>query len=92
MKISEISPRMEGVNIEGIVVEKSTPEELETRFGSALHASAVLKDETGQIKLNLWRDQAEKISISCKVRIENGFSKFGELSVGSRGRIIVLDK
>lgn len=91
MKISEIGQRMDGVNVEGTVVEKSAPQELETRFGPAMHAHAVLRDEAGSIKLNLWRDQIEKVSVGCRLRIESGFTKFGELSIGSGGRIIILD-
>ena len=59
---------------------------VETRFGPALYAQAILKDETGEIKLNLWRWQVELVKVGFRVRIENGFTKFGELNVGSRGK------
>lgn len=81
---------MDGVCVEGTVAAKSSPTTMETRFGPALYTQATLEDETGSIKLNLWRDQVENINVGDKLRIENGFTKFGELNVGSRSNLIVL--
>ncbi|MEM2100222.1 MAG: DNA-binding protein [Thermoproteota archaeon] len=91
VKIKDIGNEMDGVTVEGSLVEKSEIKILETRYGSALYAKAVLEDETGRITLNLWRDQT-KVEVGDTIRIENGFTKFRELSVGKRGRILILSK
>ncbi|MEM1554529.1 MAG: DNA-binding protein [Thermoproteota archaeon] len=91
IKIKDIGNEMDGITVEGRLVEKSEVKILETRYGPALYAKAVLEDETGKITLNLWRDQT-KVEVGDIIRIENGFTKFGELSVGKRGRILILRK
>lgn len=82
---------MDGISVEGIVTKKSEPKMVDTRFGQALYAQATLEDETGEIRLNLWRDQVEKVNVGSIVRVENGFTKFRELNVGSRGEITVRE-
>ena len=71
-------------------LSKDEPKTIDTRFGPALYSQAVLRDETGKIKLNLWRWQVSKVNVGGRIRIENGFTKFEELNVGSRGRIVVI--
>jgi len=62
-------------------------------FGPARVATAILKDETGQVKLNLWRDQIERAKVGETVRLENAFARefrgWTELSIGSDGSITV---
>jgi replication factor A1 len=63
--------------------------------GQAQVADAILKDETGQIKLTLWDAQIKMVKQGSKVRIENGYiSSFrGEnsLNVGKYGKLQVLE-
>lgn len=63
--------------------------------GQAQVADAILKDETGQIKLTLWDAQIKMVKQGSKVRIENGYiSTFrGEnsLNVGKYGKLEVLE-
>jgi len=67
-----------------------------TKYREALVANAVDADETGEIILNLWRDQVNLVNPGYIIRIENAFARQFkdriELNVGSRGRIVVVKK
>ncbi|MEM4576726.1 MAG: OB-fold nucleic acid binding domain-containing protein [Candidatus Nezhaarchaeales archaeon] len=96
VQTSEIKGGMRELVVEGIVVEKGKPKTVQTRYGPAQLTYAIIDDGTGQIKLNLWRDQIDMVNVGYKVRVENAFAKEFrgelELNVGSNGKIIVLDK
>ena len=87
-------PGMRNLVVEGMILEKSASRLAETRFGSALVATAILKDETGSITLNLWRGQIDQVKEGDTIRVINAFAKsFGErteLSIGQDGRIQVI--
>ena len=94
MKIKDIQPNMENIAIEGVVKKIIGPTIIQTRFGPTLFAVAILSDETGTIKLNLWRWQAREVKEGDRLKIVNGFTKKFkeeiELNVGSKGKIIKL--
>ncbi len=89
LKLADLRGNMDGVYVDGAIAKKTSPQTIQTRFGPAMFATAILKDETGEIKLNLFRDQTS-LNVGDIVRVENGFTKFGELNIGSRGKITVL--
>lgn len=37
------------------------------------HCSAIVEDETGRIKLNLWREQVHQVKVGDMVRVPNAF-------------------
>jgi len=51
-------------------------------------------DESGKIRLNLWRDQINKVRVGDVVRLENAFINVfnyqNELDLGKDGKLIVL--
>ena len=82
--------------IEGVIDTISEPRTVNLRTGGqAQVADAVLKDDTGQIKLTLWDAQIKMVKPGSKVRIENGYvtSFKGEnsLNVGKYGKLSVLE-
>jgi replication factor A1 len=85
---------MRGLEVSGRIVSIGDAKSVETRFGPARVAQAVLEDETGRIVLNLWRDQIDAVKAGDTVRVENAFVRvFGErmeLNVGRDGRIVVI--
>ena len=95
-KISEITPGMDGIEVTGIVVKIEQPRIIETRFGPAKYTAAILMDESGSIRLNLWRWQVDAVKVGDLVKLVNAFAtKFKdrvELNLGRRGRIIVLKR
>jgi replication factor A1 len=87
---------MEGVSIIGQVVKILQDADVETRFGKSPLAVVVISDETGNIKLNLWRWQADLVKVGDTIRIEKGFVRSFkgqlELNVGSKGKIVLVSR
>ncbi|MDE1814120.1 MAG: DNA-binding protein [Thaumarchaeota archaeon] len=82
--------------VEGIIESISEPRTVNLKTGGqAQVADAMLKDETGQIKLSLWDAQIKMVKQGSKVRIENGFvTQFkgkNSLNVGKFGKLVVLE-
>jgi len=87
---------MRNLVIVGEIAEVGVVRAVTTKFGPAHVATAILRDETGWIKLNLWRDQIEKVKLGDTVRLENAFARefkgWTELNIGSDGKITVLTR
>ena len=82
--------------IEGTVESISEPRTVNLKAGGqAQVADAILKDETGQIKLTLWDAQIKMVKAGSKVTVENGYinSFKGEnsLNVGKYGKLNVVE-
>lgn len=96
VKIGDIRPGMRNLEISGEIVYIGEIRDVETRFGPAMVAAAVLEDETGSIRLNLWRWQIDMVKIGYKIMLENAFVRTYrgniELNIGRDGRIIVLSR
>ena len=95
MKISEIQPGMSRVNVSGEIIEIGRIRDVKTRYGKQTTvANVILKDESGTIKLTLWGEQIEKVSVGNNVEIKNGYvSEWqGEkqLSLGKYGEMKIL--
>ena len=91
MKISEIAPGASKVNVEATVIEKQPVRQVNTKFGPNSVCEAIVEDESGNIVLVLWGEQANEIEVGNKLKIENGFVKEWngalQLSVGKFGKI-----
>jgi len=71
--IIDLQARQGNVEVVGVVIEKEDSREF-NKFGkTGKVANAVLKDETGKIKLTLWNDDVDKISVGDKIHIKNGY-------------------
>ena len=82
--------------IEGVIDSIGEPRTVNLRTGGqAQVADAVLKDDTGQIRLTLWDAQIKMVKPGSRVKIENGYiSSFrGEnsLNVGKYGKLSVIE-
>jgi replication factor A1 len=64
---------MNGITVTGRIVSISDKREVETRYGRAHVANAVLEDDTGKMVLNLWRSQIDSFKVGDIIKIENGF-------------------
>lgn len=73
MKISELKAGMSNVNLEAEVIDKSETKIVQTRYGKRSVANAMLKDESGEIKISLWQDQIKKVNVGDKVSISGAF-------------------
>lgn len=96
MEIKELRDGMKRVEVEGKIVEKGNPRQVQSRFKDESYnvADAVVADDTGSIKLTLWNEQIDQINVNDNIKIENGYitSFKGEiqLNVGKYGKLTVL--
>ncbi len=92
--ISELKTGQGKVDIEAVIESIEEPRSFE-KFGKEIKvANAVLKDESGSIKLTLWNDEIDKVKPGSRIKISNGFvNEFkGEkqLTAGKFGKMEVL--
>ena len=87
---------MRNIDLMCSVVEKGETKEVKTRYGPAKVCAAILEDETGSIRMNLWRGQVDKVRVGDTIHINNAFVKVFneqlELNVGGDGRITIYDR
>jgi replication factor A1 len=66
-----------------------------TKFGQARVTRALIGDETGTIRLALWGEQIESVSINSLIKIENGkaiiFRGERQINVGKNGQMKVIE-
>lgn len=87
--IRDLRPGMKRVNLKVRVLEISEPKRVITRFGTSIYvANALVSDETGTVKLCLWDQQINAVSVGNVVQIENAYvTRFrGELQLRIRKR------
>ena len=96
LKIKELQDGMKRVEVEGTIVDKGTPRQVQSRYRDETFtvADAVVADETGSIKLTLWNEQIDQVNINDRIKIENGyvtsFKSEIQLNVGKYGTMNVL--
>lgn len=93
MAVKDLQARQGNVEIELDVLDIGEPREFEKFGKKGKVATAVAKDETGDIKLSLWNEQLDQIKAGDKIKITNGYvsewqgelqlttGKFGKLEV-----------
>ena len=73
MTISELNAGQGNVNVEGTITEVGEGRTF-SKFGKEMTvANAILKDDSGTIKLTLWNEDASKYKEGDKIKIENGY-------------------
>ena len=94
MAIKDLQVRQGNVDLIVDIVDVGEPREFEKFGRSGRVATAVAKDETGDIKLTLWNDQIDQVKAGDKVHITNGYvSEWqGEkqLTTGKMGKLEVV--
>ena len=94
MKISELKPGMRRVDVTAKILEMSEAREVTTRRGEQSRvATAVVSDDSGTVKLNLWNEQIDQVKVNDKIKVENGyitaFKGEIQLNVGKFGKLTV---
>jgi len=95
LNIGELRDGAKRVDITATVVEKGNTREVQSRYKDETYkvASAVVADDSGNIKLTLWNEQIDQLQVGDKIRVENGYvtSFKGEiqLNVGKYGKLTV---
>jgi hypothetical protein len=92
-RIGDLKDGMKHLTIIGKIINMSEPKEVETRYGKTLLVVAQLKDESGEVLLNLYSEQIKKVKTGDIVILENGYTLLygGKLTLNipkEGGRII----
>ncbi|MBI2546849.1 MAG: DNA-binding protein [Candidatus Aenigmarchaeota archaeon] len=94
MKIADIKLGLSGITVEAKVVEKGEPRDVNTKYGVKSVADSVLEDETGQIKLSLWEEQINSVSVGDNVIVKGAyvtqFRNVLQLSMPKGGKLEVV--
>jgi replication factor A1 len=95
--IRDLRAGMKKISLKATVSAIPKPTLVFTRFGNyASVANASVTDETGTIKLCLWNEQINTVSVGDTVQIENAhmslFRGQPQLRIGKNGRLSVLEK
>ncbi len=103
MKINELRPRTENVDLVATVTYKDAPRTFD-KFGKVgTVCDTQIKDDTGEIKFTLWNEQVNQVGIGDIIHIQNGFAdefkgalklstgKFGKLEIVKKGDGIVKE-
>jgi len=90
LQIRDLRNGMKKVNLKVKVLEIARPMLVFTRFGNyASVANALITDETGTIKLCLWNEQINSVSVGDILQIENAhvstFRGERQLRIGKKG-------
>jgi hypothetical protein len=93
--VQDLRHGMKKINLEAKVLETPTPSTVQTRYGnSAKVTNAWIADETGKIKLCLWNEQADLVTVGDTVQIKNAsvstFKGERQLRLGKNGTVSVL--
>ncbi|MBL7083868.1 MAG: DNA-binding protein [Candidatus Aminicenantes bacterium] len=96
MKISQIKAGMRNIEVIGRLVELGKPVQMSTRYGLEPLAKAKLRDDTGEIVLNLWRQQIDVAQEGEIVILRNAFARefsgVVQLNIGADGEILRYSK
>ncbi len=92
LHIKDLRTGMKQINLQAKVLEIPKPKMVFTRFGNyASVVNVIIGDETGQIKLCLWNEQINSISIGDMLQIENArmstFRGEKQLRIGKKGTL-----
>jgi len=95
-RIRDLQCGMKRINLQARVLDVPKAVLVFTRFGEYAHVSnALIADETGVIKLCLWNEKINTVSVDSVVLIENAsVTKFrgeNQLKLGKNGRLSVIE-
>jgi replication factor A1 len=97
LRIIDLRTGMKKVNVMARVLEIARPILVFTRFGNyASVANALIADETGTIKLCLWNEQINSVSLGNTIQIENAsvstFRGEKQLRIGKKGILSLVEE
>jgi len=95
-KIRDLKTGMKGINLKARVLAISRPQQAQTKYNDyVMFANATLTDETGTVKLTLWNNRINSLSINDTVEIENAWvtAYRGEtqLRIRRQGKLRVIE-
>ena len=96
MQVKDVKPKQGNVDIVIDIVDIGATREFQKFGNQGKVATAIAKDETGDIKLTLWNEDIDKVKAGDKVHLINGYVNEwqGEmqLTTGRMGKLEVVGK
>ena len=96
MEIDELKRGMNGVSTQGTIADKSEVRRVNTRYGMRSVCDATLKDDTGFIRLSLWEEMIDQVSVGDKVKVEGAYvTEFRgklQLNIPRSGKLEITEK
>ena len=93
--VKEAENLEKGINVMGIIEERKQPRHVNTKFGEKAVCDAMVRDQSGTIKISLWEDQVEAVSNGDFVRVEgaytNEYNGVKYINLGKFGKIEKVD-
>ncbi len=94
MKVSELKPNTQVPEIELEIVSKGETRSWAKANSSGTVCSCAGKDESGEVSVSLWNEQANQVKEGDKIKISNGwcseFQNEKQVSTGRQGTLEVL--
>jgi replication factor A1 len=94
LKLADLRVGQGKVNVEVEIVSVGEVREFQKFGRSGRVATAVVKDDSGEMNLTLWNEDIDKVDIGTKVKVENGyvneFQGEAQLTAGKFGKLIIL--
>lgn len=95
MQIHDLKVGQKSVNIEVEVSSIGEVREFQKYGRQGRVATAIVKDDSGEINLTLWNEDIDKVKEGSKIKVENGyvneFQGEPQLTAGKFGKLIVLE-
>ena len=96
MQVKDLKPKQGSVDIVIDIIDVGPVREF-SKFGkNGRVATAVAKDESGDVKLTLWNEDIDKVKSGDKIHITNGYVNEwqGEiqLTTGRMGKLEIMEK
>ena len=96
MQIKDLRPKQGNVDITVDIVDVGETREFQKFGKSGRVATAIAKDDTGDVKFTLWNEDIDRVKAGDKVHISNGYVNEwqGEmqLTTGRMGKLEVVGK
>lgn len=95
MKLTDLKSGQGKVDVEVAVKSKNEPRTF-NKYGKDMKvASAVVSDDSGEMILSLWNDDADKVRVGDRLKVSNGYvSEFNgklQLTSGKFGKLEVVN-
>jgi len=96
LHIEDLQVGMKQITLRAKVLEIANPTLVFTRFGNyATVTNALIADKTGTLKLCLWNEQIDAVSVGNMIQVENAnvssFRGEKQLRVGKKGKVISVE-
>ncbi|MBI4448929.1 hypothetical protein HY641_02800 [Candidatus Woesearchaeota archaeon] len=95
-KISELQANQGKIEVEGTIIALKPPRTF-NRFGKEGKVrNGTLKDDSGEMEISLWNEQADQVNAGDAIKISNGWvSEYQgklQISTGKFGKLDILEK